>query len=387
MNGRWRIRHGWAASLVLVLLLAPSAWSQDSLTREQAQARLTELKTEIAALQARLERARKDLGAEQRSLRELDLAVQAAARRLRETEAQQAQRSAELRQLELQRSQYLDGLRARKTALAEQMVAAYQIGRESRLKLLLNQDNPARLGRMLAYYAYFNQAQVAHISELLEALERLARMQAEIDAALQALEETRRAQQAAATDLDAQRNERQAALEALSGIIDREQGRLTELTRNQQDLEALIERLGDALADIPADLGEYQSPEQLRGALPLPVKGPVRHAFGQARLGGLSWQGWLIEAERGAEVRSIAYGRVAYADWLRGYGLLMIIDHGDGFMSLYGNNESLLFDVGDWVQPKAVISTVGSNPTGGQGLYFELRRQGKAIDPATWIAR
>ncbi len=119
----------------------------------------------------------------------------------------------------------------------------------------------------------------------------------------------------------------------------------------------------------------------------MPLQGRVLHAFGQARGSGLRWQGWLIEAESGAEVRAIAYGRVAYADWLRGYGLLMIIDHGDGFMSLYGNNESLLFEPGDWVQPGASIGTVGSDPGAGQGLYFELRSDGRALDPAAWVRR
>ena len=119
----------------------------------------------------------------------------------------------------------------------------------------------------------------------------------------------------------------------------------------------------------------------------MPVAGPVRHAFGQTRAGGMRWQGWLIGSDPGSEVRSIAYGRVAFADWLRGYGLLIIIDHGQGFMSLYGQNESLLHEAGTWVENGEPISVVGSNPGDTQGLYFELRRQGKALDPAAWVAR
>lgn len=374
--------------LCLCLCLpAPPSWAQEGLSREQAEQQLARLKAQIAELQTSLQRSRSEFAEEQDALRSIDLEVQSAALRLRELEAQRAERQQALRQLEDERTAYLASLRERKSALAEQIVSAYQLGRESRLKLLLNQDSPARLGRMLAYYEYFNRAQIARISELMTALETLERMQAEIDAALRALAEAQREQETATRALEARRDQRQDALQALSGIIDAGEARLNELTRNRRDLETLLERLDDVLADIPADLGEYRSPAELRGALPLPVRGPVRRAFGQARLGGLSWQGWLIEAQPGAEVRSIAYGRVAYADWLRGYGLLMIIDHGDGFMSLYGNNESLLFDVGDWVQPNAVISTVGSSPAGGQGLYFELRKQGKAVDPATWIAR
>ena len=117
------------------------------------------------------------------------------------------------------------------------------------------------------------------------------------------------------------------------------------------------------------------------------MPGHVIHSFGQQRAAGMKWQGWLIKAETGTEVKNIAYGRVAFADWLRGYGLLMIIDHGQGFMSLYGYNESLLWEVGDWVEPGAVIATVGGSQGGEQGLYFEMRKDGKAVDPAVWLKR
>ena len=119
----------------------------------------------------------------------------------------------------------------------------------------------------------------------------------------------------------------------------------------------------------------------------MPVKGRVKHAYGQPRTAGLRWQGWLINAGIGSEVKTIARGRVAYSDWLRGYGLLMIIDHGDGYLSLYANNESLLREVGDWVEPGSKISTVGTSPLNGNGLYFEIRKDGKVLDPAVWLKR
>jgi septal ring factor EnvC (AmiA/AmiB activator) len=212
-------------------------------------------------------------------------------------------------------------------------------------------------------------------------------MQADIDTELTALSLAQNEQLRTLGEMQKQRATRQEVLAGLSGRIESDAARLEELTANRADLEALIKRLAEALADIPSDLGSYQHPSTRRGALPMPLQGRVLHSFGQSRTGGLRWQGWLIGAASGAEVNAIAYGRVAYADWLRGYGLLMIIDHGDGFMSLYGNNESLLYEVGDWVQPGTVISTVGENPGAGQGLYFELRDSGKAIDPATWISR
>jgi len=160
-----------------------------------------------------------------------------------------------------------------------------------------------------------------------------------------------------------------------------------ELQRDRHDLEALLENLSNVLADIPADLGQRHGLDKLKGKMLIPVKGRVKHAYGQPRTAGLHWQGWLISASIGSEVRSIAHGRVAYSDWLRGYGLLMIIDHGDGFMSLYANNESLLREVGDWVETGSDISTVGTSPLNGNGLYFEIRKDGKAMDPVVWLKR
>ena len=187
--------------------------------------------------------------------------------------------------------------------------------------------------------------------------------------------------------LQAQREERVTLLAVIEQSLSDGEARLEELRRNRQDLETLLERLGDALADIPADLGKGQHPSERRGALPMPVSGRVLAAYGQPRTADLFWQGWLIAASPGDAVRSIAHGRVAYADWLRGYGLLLIVDHGDGFMSLYGQNESLRVEVGDWVEAGDAISTVGQGAEGRTGLYFELRRGGKAVDPAGWIRR
>jgi septal ring factor EnvC (AmiA/AmiB activator) len=187
--------------------------------------------------------------------------------------------------------------------------------------------------------------------------------------------------------LGTQRHDRLQLIAQLDTRIGSDQARLQELQQNREDLARLLERLEDALADIPADLGSRLGVAQQKGRLPMPAAGRVHHAFGQQRAGTLDWQGWLIGVEAGSEVHSVAYGRVAFADWLRGYGLMLIIDHGDGFLSLYGNNESLLAEVGDWVEPGELISVVGSNPGMSQGLYFELRKDGKALDPAARIQR
>lgn len=381
------------AAFALAALLAMSAAAADdgrvteNVDRAEAESRLSEVLQEIGRLTARLESSRTEHRREQDGLRNLDLQIQQANRELRDLEARRLTHEGELTQLETRRAEYLASLEQRLDRLAEQLRAAYRSGRQSRMKLVLNQDDPRLLGRMMAYYDYLNRAQARHVASLREALTTLEVMQQSIDGELERIASLTREQQDVLDRLDGQRQSRQTLLAELERQIGGGESRLQELERNRRDLEALIERLADVLADIPADLGSRLGLAAQKGRLPMPVQGPVQHAYGQPRSGGLNWQGWLIGAAAGAEVSAVAYGRVAFADWLRGYGLLIIIDHGQGFMSLYGHNESLLHEVGAWVEPGAPLGVVGANTGNDQGLYFELRQGGKAIDPAAWLAR
>jgi septal ring factor EnvC (AmiA/AmiB activator) len=372
---------------LLLSPVVPGAARAEPLDKEQAESRLADVNQAISALKQQLEASRADHRKEQAQLRELDLAIQDASLDYRELEQQRALHLQELADLEGQRQDYLFSLGERLEQLAEQVKAAHRTAGQSRLKLVLNQDDPERLGRMLAYYDYMNRAQVERISDLKEALATLDGMQESIDRELQRIDNVQKEQQAILKELKQQREKRNILLTELSSQISGEESRLEELQQNQRDLEVLLERLSDVLADIPPDLGNRTGVAGNKGDLPMPARGPVRHAFGQARVGGMRWQGWLIGVEQGAEVGAVAYGRIAFADWLRGYGLLLIIDHGQGYMSLYGHNESLLHAVGTWVEPGEIISIVGENPGSEQGLYFELRKNGKAVDPAAWLVR
>jgi septal ring factor EnvC (AmiA/AmiB activator) len=361
--------------------------ANDKLTRAEAEIQLKQLKTEISTLRNELELTRTKLSSEQAALKNADLEIQTNALEQRELEAARQVHVKQLSNLHTERQSYLLSIEKRREILAKQILTAYRLGRESRLKLVLNQDSPALLSRTLAYYEYFSRSQAAQINELRQVLQTLDQMQAKINLELSAIDDVQKSQQAVLEEMTDQRNKRQAIIASLSDQIDTDESRLTELQNNRNDLEKLLEKLSNVLADIPADLGKRLAPSELKGRLPMPVKGRVKHAFGQPRTAGLRWQGWLIGADLGNEVTAIAYGRVAFSDWLRGYGLLMIIDHGDGFMSLYGNNESLLHEVGDWVEPGTTISTVGTSPLNGNGLYFEIRRNGKVMDPAVWLKR
>lgn len=358
-----------------------------ALSKSEAQARLDELQHEITQLHRALEEARSEHRREQQEIRALDLEIDGTSREVRTLERRQAELRAELRELEEAREAQLASMGQRQEELAEILQSAYRLDRNSRLKLVLNQDDPAQLNRMLAYYEYFNRRHIENIALLRESLEALEQTHLAISDQLTSLEATRAQLGAALERLNGQRESRLQLIADLDSRIGDDEARLRELEQNREDLARLLERLEDALADIPADLGARLGVSQQKGHLPMPAPGRVHHAFGQRRAGSLYWQGWLIGAEPGTAVHSVAYGRVAFADWLRGYGLMLIIDHGDGFLSLYGNNESLLAEVGDWVEPEEPISVVGSNPGMSQGLYFELRKDGKAVDPAAWIKR
>lgn len=372
---------------MLLLTGAPALRADASPDRERAESELRAVLQKIGEVTDKLAAARKEHRSEQSRLRTLELEIQDANLRYRALDTERRQYASELQKLEMQRGQYLEGLGRRLEQLSDQVATSYRLSKQSRLKLILNQDDPAQLGRLLAYYEYLNRAQLLKITELRNALTTLEDMQQSIDRELTRVARVQKKQQEVLDMLQGQREERSKLLGTLSAAIQNDESRLRELDQNRADLEALIERLADVLADIPADLGERVDVQGQKGRLPLPLAGPVRQAFGQTRAGGMNWQGWLIGAEPGSEVRAVAYGRVAFADWLRGYGLIIIIDHGNGFMSLYGHNETLLQEAGDWVEPGETISIVGANPAIGQGLYFELRKEGKALDPAAWIAR
>lgn len=374
-------------SMLLLAAGMATADAGENLSQAQTQAKLKQLQTEISSLQKELERSRTALSGEQNAIKLIDLEIQKNALQLRKLESTKQVHDRELADLQAERESYLRSLDQRRAVLASQIMSAYRLGRESRLKLVLNQDSPARLSRTLAYYDYFSRSQAVQITELKQVLLTLDEMQIKINTELSALNAVQKDQRQLLEEMTSQRDQRQIAIDVLASRVDNEAQQLQEMQANRKDLQVLLERLSNVLADIPANLGKHSAPGELKGKMQMPVKGRVKHAYGQTRTAGLHWQGWLIGADSGAAVRAIAYGRVAYSDWLRGYGLLMIIDHGDGIMSLYGNNESLLYEVGDWVDTGSNIGTVGSSPVNGDGLYFEIRKDGKAMDPALWIKR
>lgn len=271
--------------------------------------------------------------------------------------------------------------------LAAQVVAAYTSGQQERLKLLLNQHDPATLGRVLTYYRYMSEYRGENIETVNGFIAELADLQRQAAEEENRLAGLTRARTAELIELDAAQNKRQSLLVSLKSRIAQEGSEIDRLAAQEQDLARLIAELTSILSDYPITSEEPFSKH--KGRLTWPIAGNLLHDFGQPRAtGSVKWNGVVLAAPRGREVRSIYHGRVVFADWLAGMGLLVIVDHGEGYMTLYGYNETTLKRAGDWVAPGDVIATVGDS--GGQqqtGLYFEVRQGTKAVNPRSWVSR
>jgi len=323
-----------------------------------------------------------------RAIRDADRAVDAGARALRDLDAALAAQGEELAALEAKKAAAQARLGTQREALAALLRSAYALGRHEQLKLLLAQDRVDDLARVLAYHRYFQRDRVARIETLLGELRELAELARAVTAKRGELANTRAAQQDALAELDAQRDERRALLASLDAQFADAKARLAVLGRDERALVKLLESLRDVFADIPRELEGAQPFAQRRGALAPPLGGKVLAGFGAKLPDGRVSQGWLVAGRAGDSVKALAPGRVAFADWLKGYGLIVILDHGDGWMSLYAQNDSLLKEAGDWVGAGDAIAGVGSS--GGQGepaLYLELRQNGKPVNPKGWFAR
>ena len=381
----WRHPGRW---LLLLLLLAgaPLPASEDPVA---AARQLETLQKRIQALQRSLETDRERRDQLQQALRTAERDIGVANRELRQLGTQLAQREQRLRELGAERDQAALGLAGLRRQLERDARAAYAVGRQERVKLVLNQEDPASIGRMMSYYRYFALARTERIAAVSLQLEVIARLERDISAAREGLVGVRDEQRIVTAALQARQGERQQLLARVQEDMRSKGTELEQLTRDEQRLQELVRSLRDLLADIPLVPGDTRPFPDRKGNLDWPVQGPLAAGFGTRRaVGDLTWRGVLIRAPLGAEVRVVSHGRVAFADWLRGFGLLVIVDHGDGYMTLYGHNQSLYKEAGEWVETGAVIATVGDSAGPGEsGLYFEVRQNGRPVNPVAWIAR
>lgn len=380
--------------LVLALLAcAPTAAQapeeRDRRAQEaEAAQKLETLRGEIRAL-AEAQRALEGERAEAtKAIRAADKAVDAGARDLRDIDAALAQRAAELEELEVRKVALQSRLGQQREALAALLRSAYALGRHEQLKLLLAQDRVDDLARVLAYHRYFQKDRVERIDTLLQELRVLAQVGRAVVAKREELAATRRTQQGRIVELETHREERRALLVFLDAQFEDARARMAALGRDEQALVKLLSSLRDVFADIPRELDGAQPFAQRKGGLSMPLGGKILTGFGGALPDGRLSQGWLIAGVSGENVHALAPGRIAFADWLKGYGLIVILDHGDGWMSLYAQNDSLLKEVGDWVGAGEALAGVGTSGGHSQpALYLELRQNGKPVNPKGWFKR
>ena len=350
------------------------------------QLRLLELR--IQQLQAQMLNTRTQFGHLQRQLQHSEEDIGEIAQRLETIHGALTDKQNTLTDLERQQRTQQTQLEAQRQVLAQQIRAVYITGRQDYLKLLLNQEDPFLIGRVITYYDYINRARSRQIAEINKTLQRLSGLKQTIKIEKTELKELFVKQSQKKHELELNYKERQTILRQLANTLENQSKELQRLQEDKRQLAALLGYLEDTFKTIPDSLSLQVGFAKLKGQLPYPVAGKVIHHFGQRLVAHLKWQGMLISAPKGTKVRAVVAGRVAFAQWFRNLGLLVIIEHGNGYMSLYGHNQSIYTKTGNWVNANDVIASVGDS--GGRSisaLYFEIRHQGVAQPPQKWLRK
>ncbi len=378
-------RHGASTLLVAWLLSTPAVLAEaDS---GDTESKLDTLKTSIGKLQSWLTSAKDTRTGILGDLRKSELEIARIAKNISGVTRDIERARARMVTLQRQRGELLAAKQRQAGYLAQQIRAAYSIGRQEYIKVLLNQEHPDQVARAMKYYDYFNRARTEQIEAYTTTISELQQTEQAIGDERAALQQARGKLEDKRAALSNSKQRRRQVLLKLERNISSKDKELGKLLADREHLEELLRAVEQSLADI--ELPDAAIPiQQLRGRLPWPAAGKLTRRFGSRDTQtGNRWNGVLISATEGQDVLAIHHGRVIFADWLRGFGLLIILDHGNGYMSLYGHNQVLFKDVGEWVGPAEVIAGIGNS--GGQaqtGLYFEIRHNGKPQDPQKWVA-
>lgn len=371
--------------LFLALLPVISAQAEQSVSQVEIEARLKALEQEISNYKETLDSTQGQKSEIEATLERNEQGINKLINEIDTIEKEWDTTNDKVSSLTEKQKELLTVKSEQQYYIEQQVRAAYEIGSQEYLKVLLNQEDPNEIARMLAYYDYFNQARSRQIESYNLTLLDLDRVTQELAEETVVLESQRRALGAQQKSLANVQKEKQMTLKALINQISTTGSALLKLEQDRGRLEQLLDKLQESLANLDAPRSA-QPFAGMQGKLLLPVEGRISHRFGNERnQGKLRWHGIFINAAEGESVYAVHYGRVVFSDWLRGFGLLMIISHGEGYMSLYGHNQALFRETGDWVSAGEVIAAVGDS--GGQdktGLYFEIRIDGKPNNPQNW---
>ncbi len=413
------IRVNFRPFIVLLALSWPLCAGANQADRKQSELDALKLRLQTLQQDFRNTQAHRKEAADE--LRQSERAISSAVRQLRQLDGERQRTQSELKTLAQQTEATAARIRKQQSHLAQALKGAYQRGQGDALKLILNGGDPNQTARDLRYLAHLSRAQHAMIDTLRADLAQLAALQQQTAQKSSELAQLQAAREAEQKKLLADKRAREQVLQKLQVQIQQQQRQISNLKRDERSLTQLVERLNRLMAqqaararaaqqaqkkqaagqdaagrprrplavntDTPEAFRSDQPFSRLKGSLRLPVAGELMNHFGAPREGGgVSWKGLFIRAAQGSAVKAIAAGQVVFSEWLRGFGNLIIVDHGEGYMSLYSNNESLYKQVGERVQPGDAIASVGNS--GGQpdtGLYFEMRHQSRPVNPLLWV--
>ena len=374
------------ATLVALLMISFSFNTfADALKDKKVE--LQKLKEIISSFQQQAAQTKSQHQKELDALKDADRAVGRAKKELRSIENKLQGSEQRLARLAKQKSDKQKLMSENQLLLAEQIRSAHRLGERQSLQVLLNQQDPRAVSRTMKYFEYFNSARSGEISQAETRIAELINLESEIAKAQADLLPLREEQRAAIAGLNEQRQHQARVVSQLDRQLKDDQTKLNKLLVDRRQLEQLIDQL--AKADIKDDgLLAAEPFKGRRGKLPWPTSGRLTELFGTAKTGSLTWDGVMISTKVGAPIRAIHSGRVVYADWLRGLGLLVILDHGDNYLSLYGHNETINKSIGDWVDTKEVLGTASKSRSGNQAeVYFGIRYKGKPSNPKKWCQR
>lgn len=376
------------ASLALFALLAclavtPLSSADDKSVKEK---QLKTLLGKIDKLQQAIDVKEDSKSRYIKQLKTIERSVGKVNLKIRKIDDQIKTKKAELAALRATRLEHQRRLSRENEYLAQQVYSAFTLGSQEKVKLLFSQQKPQTLQRNLVYYQYFSNARVALINTVQTSIDKIIETEGLIRQAQLDLQNNQQALAAQREQLKKDLGKRRTIITSLDKQLKSQGGNLSRLEDEATQVQNLIKSIQEIFNEAPDVEVSRKAFAKLKGKLAWPVDGKVRRLYGRNKpLSNLRWQGVVIEAKSGSQVMAVSHGRVAFADWLRGLGNLIIIDHGNSYLSLYGHNESLFKGAGEWVEAGEVISSIGSS--GGQkkpGLYFEIRKKGKPQNPTGW---
>jgi murein hydrolase activator len=352
------------------------------------QDKLDQIRNNINQVESSLDKDKSKRGKLQRELKSLDKKIAKLSKEIKYTKYLIKKSKKSLKSLNSELKDLEKSLKAQKDALSLQIKTAYMMGENETLKLLLNQQNALEMGHAVVYYQYLNKTRSHQILEYNLLVHEKTSLKDRITSKSQKLAELKKSQFMQKNRFTANRARRNKLIALLDNKIISNEDTLASLLTHRRKIEQLLISLGEVLADIPGKPAGEKAFSSQKGRLPWPVAGRITNKFGAKKArSDLKWNGVVLAMNYGEPVHAINKGRVIFSNWLQGYGFIIILDHGSSYMSLYGYNQNLLKERGDWVNQGDVIATVGDS--GGQnssGLYFEIRKQGKPINPRNWCS-